>query len=137
MRKPDVFENLSDKLYNREVASQLWVYFKNTPARDNFLKAYKRIQGRKLRDQTLSQAEWRTKCSRRPQRNNHHDSWSIREGYTRVWRSYSEFTDAHPVASAWSKLRLQQIRRESDVTRLEFMSSYGFRIRPLDKQRHI
>lgn len=137
MNLPEVFSNLEDKLYNREMAGALWRLFKDTPARDNFIQAYKRVQQGKLKQQTISQAEWRTKCSRRPQRNNHHDSWSIREGYTRVWRSWSSFTDAHPVASEWSALRLQQIRRESSTTRLEFMTSKGFRIRPLDKQRHI
>lgn len=137
MKTPEVFANLEDKLYDRGMAGALWKLLKDTPARENFIQAYKRVQARKLRQQTLFQVEWRTKCSRRPQRNNHHDSWSIREGYTRVNRSYSSFTDAHPVASEWSALRLQQIRRESSLTRLEFMKNKGFRIRPLDKQRHI
>jgi hypothetical protein len=137
MNTPEVFTNLEDKLYNREMAGALWKFFKGTPAQANFLEAYKRVQARKLQQQTLYQADWRTKCSRRPQRNNHHDSWSIREGYARVNRSYSSFTDAHPIASAWSALRLQQVRRESSLTRLEFMKNNGFRIRPLDKQRHI
>lgn len=137
MNLPEVFTNLEDKLYNREMAGALWKLFKDTPARDNFIQAYKRVQQGKLKQQTISQAEWRTKCSRRPQRNNHHDSWSIREGYARVLRSWYNFTDAHPIASEWSALRLKQIRRESSMTRLEFMTSKGFRIRPLDKQRHI
>lgn len=137
MKTPEVFANLEDKLYNREMAGALWKYFKGTTAQENFLKAYKRVQANKLIRQTLYQADWRTKCSRRPQRNNHHDTWSIREGYCRVDRSYSNFTDAHPIASEWSALRLKQIRRESSMTRLEFMASKGFRIRPLDKQRHI
>lgn len=32
---------------------------------------------------TLVQRDWQTKVSRRPQRGNHHDSWSIREKYVR------------------------------------------------------
>lgn len=32
---------------------------------------------------TRTQRDWQTKVSRRPQRGNHHDSWSIREGYVR------------------------------------------------------
>ena len=134
MNTPQVFANLEDKLWDRQMAGALWKYFKGTPAQENFLEAYKRVQARKLENQIGSQATWRTRCSRRPQRNNHHDSWSIREGYTRVNRSYSNFTDAHPIASAWSLLRLQQIRKESDLTRLEFMKLNGFRIRPLDKK---
>ena len=137
MNTPEVFANLEDKLYNREMAGALWKFFKSTPAETNFLEAYKRVQARRLRQQTLYQADRRTKCSRRPQRNNHHDSWSIREKYARVNWSHYEFTHAHPIASAWSTLRSQQVRRESSMTRLEFMKANGFRIRPLDKQRHI
>jgi hypothetical protein len=32
---------------------------------------------------TVTQRKWQTKVSRRPQRGNHHDSWSIREKYVR------------------------------------------------------
>lgn len=38
---------------------------------------------------TLTQSEWRTKTSRRPQRGKHHDSWSIREGYARCDTNWS------------------------------------------------
>lgn len=30
---------------------------------------------------TVTQRRWQTRVSRRPQRGNHHDSWSIRERY--------------------------------------------------------
>jgi hypothetical protein len=131
------------QLYSRDHAGSWLRVLRSVDSPDKaelisvFLERYKEVHANRLKQQTLRQADWRTKCSRRPQRNNHHDSWSIREGYTRVNRSYSSFTDAHPIASAWSALRLQQIRRESSLTRLEFMKNNGFRIRPLDKQRHI
>ena len=32
---------------------------------------------------TLTQRKWQTNVSRRPQRGNHHDSWTIRERYVR------------------------------------------------------
>jgi len=32
---------------------------------------------------TIEQRHWQSKVSRRPQRGNHHDSWSIREKYIR------------------------------------------------------
>ena len=144
VRKNFIEQLVSDnQLYDREHASAWLRVLRsvNAPDKDElirvFLERYKEVHANRLKQQTLSQAEWRTKCSRRPQRNNHHDSWSIREGYTRVWRGYYNFTDAHPIASEWSALRLKQIRRESSMTRLEFMTSKGFRIRPLDKQRHI
>lgn len=35
----------------------------------------------RLTYETLSQRKWQTKVSRRPQRGNHHDSWSFRELY--------------------------------------------------------
>lgn len=31
--------------------------------------------------ETMNQRKWQTSVSRRPQRGNHHDSWSIREKY--------------------------------------------------------
>ena len=133
----ELVDKLEDGLYDRKIAGGLWKLFKDTPARKHFIETYKQVQLSRLKQQTLSQSNWRTKCSRRPQRNNHHDSWSIREGYCRVNRGYYEFTDAHPIASEWSSLRLKQIRKESEMTRLDFMVSKGFRVRPLDKQRHI
>lgn len=36
---------------------------------------------------TLSQRKWQTNVSRRPQRGNHHDSWTIRERYVRCSNS--------------------------------------------------
>jgi hypothetical protein len=132
-----VLANLEDKLYDREMAGALWKYFKDTPERDAFLEAYKRVQARKIKRDAAWQAEWRTRCSRRPQRNNHHDSWSIREKYARATLSHYDYTSAHPIASEWSKLRLEQLRKESTVTRREFMENNGFRIRPRDKQFNI
>jgi hypothetical protein len=35
---------------------------------------------------TRTQRKWQTNVSRRPQRGNHHDSWSIRESYVRCHR---------------------------------------------------
>lgn len=145
MTRKNFIEQLvkDDELYKREHAGSWLRVLRsvNAPDKDEllrvFLERYKEVHANRVKQQTLRQTDWRTKCSRRPQRNNHHDSWSIREGYTRVNRSYSEFTDAHPIASEWSALRLKQIRKESSMTRMEFMASKGFRIRPLDKQRYI
>lgn len=38
-----------------------------------------------------AQTDWRTKCSKRIQRNNHHDSWAIRERYVRGRGSWSDY----------------------------------------------
>lgn len=137
MSTPALFRELEHTLYDRKMAGTLWKYFKDTPVRDEFLEAYKRVQSGKIKRDALWQAEWRTRCSRRPQRNNHHDSWSIREKYARATLSHYDYTDAHPIASEWSKLRLEQLRKESTVTRREFMENNGFRIRPRDKQFNI
>jgi len=37
------------------------------------------------------QRNWQTKCSRRVVRNNHHDSWAIRESAVRCSGTYSDF----------------------------------------------
>jgi hypothetical protein len=130
-------------LYNREHAGAWLRVLRsvNAPDKDEmiriFLERYKETQARKLVTNTVTQASWRTKCSRRPQRNNHYDSWGIREKYARCTWDDRQYTESNPLTKAWLDLRLQQIRRESSVTRLEFMQAHGFRIRPRDKQVHI
>lgn len=39
----------------------------------------------------LTQQNWRTRGSRRPQRNAHHDSWAIRENYVRQGNGYRDY----------------------------------------------
>ena len=137
MNTPEVFANLEDKLYDRQMAGALWKFFKGTPAQENFLQAYKRVQDRKLTSNTLAQADWRTRCSRRPQRNNHYDSWGIREKYVRCTWDDRAYTQGNPLTKAWSDLRLDQLNRRSSWKRIDFMKANGFRIRPRDKQVHI
>ena len=43
--------------------------------------------------ETTTQADWRTKVSRRPQRGRHHDSWQIREKYTRGTNNDRDYAD--------------------------------------------
>ena len=40
-----------------------------------------------------TQSEWRVRCSRRIARNNHHDSWAIRETYARCAGSWVKYYD--------------------------------------------
>lgn len=40
---------------------------------------------------TLTQRNWQSRGSRRAQRNNHHDSWAIRENYVRQGNGYRDY----------------------------------------------
>ena len=42
---------------------------------------------------TITQSKWRVNCSRRIARNNHHDSWAIREKYARCSGDWSDYYD--------------------------------------------
>ena len=51
-----------------------------------------------LRRATERQREWGTKVSRRVVRGNHHDSWSMREGYVRCSGHYIDYLEyAHSI----------------------------------------
>ena len=46
-----------------------------------------------LQRDTLWQRQWGTKVSKRIGRGNHHDSWSIREGYVRCSGHYADYLE--------------------------------------------
>ena len=68
---------------NQIVVAALWREAKRRGTEHVFLAVWRQKRAAKLRQATLSQIDWRTKVSRRPQRGRHHDSWSIREKYAR------------------------------------------------------
>jgi len=47
------------------------------------------VRRSRLGDRAVAQRSWGASVSRRPQRNRHHDSWVIREGYVRCDRPWS------------------------------------------------
>ena len=72
-----------------------------------------------LKRDTEWQREWGASVSKRPGRGNHHDSWTIREGYVRCdanirprngYQSYADTVlDAHP---QWERNEYGHLRRK-------------------------
>ena len=50
---------------------------------DVFLAVWREKREDWMRRNVLTQRDWQSKVSRRPQRGRHHDSWAIREKYVR------------------------------------------------------
>lgn len=73
-----------------------------------------------LRRDTEWQREWGASVSKRPGRGNHHDSWTIREGYVRCdsgtrhrtgYQSYADTVlDTHP---QWERNEYGHLRRKA------------------------
>lgn len=72
--------------YSVVAARKLAIVLQAAKATDDMTYHYVRGIARfhmrnRLEQATITQRQWQTKVSRRPQRGNHHDSWSIREKY--------------------------------------------------------